>query len=325
MAPLLLIYLVLHLGAGLLLPYKPGFKPYFYKYIEDAGLDLERRLNRENRPQSVRVVRGASVGLIMGVLGALAGVVVLYVGHVPYGRALQLAFIMLCINFMTPMKVVKQVQKHMETPGELPKAGAALQPYMQELLEPTADVHTVLRKTIEFIALSLNTFLMGPVFWLLAVGPVGMAFYVTFSALQHAFGVPDPRRRYFSSFVCAVDMLLNIFPAMLTTAFLTLGALFVSRSSPARAFTTILQQSRRQHFIYQGWILTAVAGALGITLGGPVKYSPGYTEGHPWIGPPETSARLWKDDLSRAALLQYVFYICVIALVALSMILSAWR
>ncbi len=318
---LLPTYLILHLCAGFALPYRRGFKPFFFVLVEVAGFDLERRLNRETRPQPVRFIRGTIVGLVMGGIGALAGYEVMYISHMSYGVVAELLFLSLCINFMSPLKAVRQVLRHLGN-NELPLSIAAVQPYLREPLD-NADVHTVIRKTIEFIALSLNQFLLAPVFWFLAAGPVGMSVYVTYAALNQAFGLADERRRYFGRFVRVADRLLNIIPAILGTALLAASALFVSRSNPVRAVTTILRQGGLYHSSYSGWLIAALAGGLGVTLGGPVRYSADYVEEHPWIGPEGASARLMPEDLSRAALLQYVFAACVIGIVSGLVILRA--
>ncbi len=101
MALLATIYLILHFGAGLVFPYRPGFKPYFYQYVEEAGIDFEKRLNRANRPQSVRIIRGAAAGLLMAALACIAGFIVWYAGkHMHVGFAfIQLLFLSCCINF----------------------------------------------------------------------------------------------------------------------------------------------------------------------------------------------------------------------------------
>ena len=320
MALLLTIFLILHFGIGLVLPYKHGFKPYFYKMAEEAGIDLERRLNRENRPQSVRIVRGAAIGLMMGILGCLIGVIVRYAGQIPFGFVIELAFLSCCISFMTPMKIVREISNRIDK-NELPQAIAALQPYLQESLE-NADVHTVIRKTAEFIAISLNQFFLAPVFWFLVAGPVGMSVYVIFSALQQAFGLPDQRHLYFGQFVRLIDTLMNLVPAVLSIFFLMASALFVSRSSPFRAATTIFQQGRASNYRYQSLLIIALAGGLGVTLGGPVRYSADYAEDRPWLGSPGATARLIPEDLARAALLQYVFFICVIGMISVLMVFS---
>ena len=314
MALFLTIFLILHFGIGLVLPYRHGFKPYLFRWMEESGFDFERRLNRENRPQSVRIVRGAAVGFMVGVLGCLIGMAVKYIGQTPYGFGIHLLFLALCISFMMPMKLVRQISSYIDR-NELPQAIAALQPYLQEPLD-NADMHTVIRKTIEFIAISLNKFLLAPIFWFLAAGPVWMSVYVTYSALQQAFGLPDRRRKYFGQFVRLVDALMNFLPSILSAVLLAISALFVSRSSPWRAANTILDQIKGRSFHYQTLLITALAGGLGVTLGGPVRYSTDYGDERPWVGPAGSSARLMSDDLARAALLQYVFFICVIGIVS---------
>ena len=315
--PLLaLIFIMLHLGAGLLLPYKRGFVPYYYRWMGESGLDFEKRLNRPERSQSVRFMRGVGVGVLMGVLAGIIGFIISYAGkRGSFGIGLELIFLSCCITFMTPMKVVREIQKHLAA-GNLAQATATLQPYMPESLEGE-DIHTIVRKTIEFIAVSLNQFLLAPVFWFIMAGPMGLSLYVTFSALQRACGPPDERRKYFSRFVRAVDVAMNLVPGMASSVFLMISALFVSRASPLQAGITLYQQSRDYLFFYQGWLITALAGGLGVTLGGPVRYSNEYSENYEWVGPPNSSARLMPEDLSRAALLQYAFFLCTILFISI--------
>ncbi len=106
MAFLLSIYLVFHLCIGLLLPYRRGMKPYFFMLMENAGLGLERRLNRETRPQSVRFIRGLVVGLVMGLAGCLMGYVVTRAAQVPYGGVVDIVLLSLCVTVMMPLKLV---------------------------------------------------------------------------------------------------------------------------------------------------------------------------------------------------------------------------
>jgi adenosylcobinamide-phosphate synthase len=318
MALLATIYLLLHFIIGLVLPYRPGFKPYFYQAMHEAGADLEKRLNRDNRPQSVRIVRGTLAGLMLGALGAIAGAIMVLLGHTLLGFFLQLPFLAACINFMTQVKVVKELLKHLAA-NNLPQTAATLQPYVQEPLKD-ADGHTVIRKAIEYMAVSFNQFLLAPVFWLLMAGPIGLALYMTFSALQRAFGPPDKRRKYFSQFVRGIDILLNLVPAALGAAFLTGTGLFIRRQNPWRALGTVYQQSRACGYYYQGWLISALAGGLGVTLGGPVRYTADYAESHPWVGLEGATARVQPNDLFRAAQLQYAFFVCAFAMVFVLMI-----
>jgi cobalamin biosynthesis protein CobD/CbiB len=62
--------------------------------------------------------------------------------------------------------------------------------------------------------------------------------------------------------------------------------------------------------------IAALAGALGVTLGGPRRHENGHTIGHGWIGPAGTSARLGTAEVRRGALLLMVVFMIAIALVA---------
>jgi adenosylcobinamide-phosphate synthase len=312
-AGLLWIYLVLHLCVSLMLPYRQGVKPYFFMMMESIGLDIERRLNRETRPQSVRFIRGIVVAVVLGGAGFLAGYIVRSAGALPHGWVVELVFLSLCINFMAPLKLVRYITRALRD-NQLQKAVKALQPYLNETPDHP-DSHTVIRKTIEFIAFSLNRFLTAPAFWFLAAGPVGMALYITYAALTQAFGLPDPRRIYFGRGVRIIDAVLNLVPSLVTTLVLAASALFVSKSNPLRALATVFQYP-------SAGPIAAMAGGLGVTLGGSVRYSPDYVEERPWIGPKDSSARVSEQDLARAAMMQYIFYICMIGLHSVFMILE---
>lgn len=317
-AGLLWIYLVLHLCIGLLLPYRPGMKPLFYMLMERAGIDLERRLNREGRPQSVRFIRGTLLALVLGGCGFLAGYDIQQVGKMTYGWMVVLLFLSLCVNFMAPLKVVRQIIRHLRK-NELSAALQTLQPYFVEPLEK-ADVHTGIRKTVEFIADSLHTFLVAPAFWFLVAGPVGLALYTAYAGLWQAIKLGDDQRKYFGRTVRCIYVLLNIIPAMITAFILAFCALFVRGSNPWRAFKTIFAPVGEMRG--RGWRIAALAGGLGITLGGPVRYNSDYAEEYLWIGPAGSSARLTVEDLMRASLLQYIFFICVIGILSTLVILA---
>jgi cobalamin biosynthesis protein CobD/CbiB len=78
---------------------------------------------------------------------------------------------------------------------------------------------------------------------------------------------------------------------------------------------------RRRKTFYFGGVLAVLAGGLGVVLGGPVRYSSDDVEDHGWIGPEKASARLVPEDLIRAAMLQYVFFICMLAAISLFIIM----
>lgn len=316
-AGLLALYLVLHLCVGFVLPYRRGFKPYFFALIEHAGLWLEQRLNRESRPQPVRFMRGLLVALVMGGFACLVARIVQFASAATYGWVVSMVFLSLCINFMSLLKMVRQVLAHLRA-NELPQAAAALQPYVRAPLEK-ADSYTLIRQALECVALSLNRFLVAPVLWYLVAGPMGMAFSVAYAALNQAFGLSDMRRKYFGRVVRIIDTFMNVVPSCVTSLILCFCAVFVSKSNPLRAIVTLIHQGGIDPL---SWPLAAMAGGLGVTLGGPVRHSEDYAKERAWIGPKDSSARLFPEDLGRAAMLQYVFFVCLTGILSFMMILT---
>lgn len=151
--------------------------------------------------------------------------------------------------------------------------------------------HAYVRETIETAVTRLVRFLIVPGFWILAGEWIGLAVWAVVFVLSLRF---RPFR--------ILERVLGIVPTWGAVLFVAVAALIVPRSSPWRALSTAVKQGR----VYVGWALAATAGALNVTLGGPQA----------WIGPKDSSARLTAADLDRAAMLQYVLYLCLI--VALS-------
>jgi cobalamin biosynthesis protein CobD/CbiB len=142
----------------------------------------------------------------------------------------------------------------------------------------------------------------------LLMGFIGLFVYTTFAALDQAFGVKDEKRKYFSRMARVIDALLNFVPVLITTVLLVVAGLFVSKSNPFRALSCVLQSS----YLYAP--IAAIAGGLGVTLGGTVRYTLDYAEERPWIGPKKATAKLQVSDLERAAMYQYIVYVLILAL-----------
>lgn len=303
---LLSAYLFLHLLTGFALPYLPyrgRGAPHLFVLFESVGKEFERRLNRSTRPPGVRLIRGLIVAVLLGIPAYGAGYVVSLLMANPYGWVPTFALFFLCIEFVAPLQLMHMVARHLKN-NELPQAIVLLQPDVREQMKD-ADLHTLVRRAIEFIALSLNRFLLAPVFWFLIAGVKGMLLYTTYAALCHAFGWRGP----FGQAVRVVYALLNIVPSFLTALLLSASALFAGGSNPLRALSTLPRNAA------SGLVIAAMAGALGVTLGGPGRLTPDHVEERPWVGPAGSSARLEAGDLARATLLQYVFFLSFLAIV----------
>ena len=85
-------------------------------------------------------------------------------------------------------------------------------------------------------------------------------------------GHKSPRYLSFGWASARLDDLVNLPGARLTGLLMALAALFSPRSSARAAFTAMRRDAHRHVSPNAGWPESALAGALGVRLGGPRSY-----------------------------------------------------
>ena len=133
------------------------------------------------------------------------------------------------------------------------------------------DLSQCVRAAVETVAENFTDAFVGPLFWYLFGGVLGMTFYKCVETLDSMYGYKTPKWRQFGFFPAKVDDLLNFLPARLAALFLAFAA-GLSGLSFKRAFQTMRQDARKHDSPNSGWTEAAMAGALGIELGGEVVY-----------------------------------------------------
>ena len=125
----------------------------------------------------------------------------------------------------------------------------------------------IVRATIETVAENLSDGVIAPLFYLAMAGPVGMAAYKAINTLDSTVGYRSERYREFGWASARIDDVANFVPARLTAAFISIAALLPG-SSARRAARMALRDGRSQPSPNAGYPEAAVAGALGVQLGG---------------------------------------------------------
>jgi adenosylcobinamide-phosphate synthase len=154
---------------------------------------------------------------------------------------------------------------------------------------------TVLQATIETVAENLSDGFIAPLFYLALGGlPLAMA-YKAVNTLDSMVGYKNPLYIRFGWAAARVDDVANYIPARITgvlIAFAALPSLLVlssaSRCAAAwiamrRSFTTMVRDGRKHTSPNSGVPEAAMAGALGVRLGGPSTYG-GSVVVKPYIG-----------------------------------------
>jgi adenosylcobinamide-phosphate synthase len=146
------------------------------------------------------------------------------------------------------------------------------------------DTPEILRASIETVAENLSDGVVAPLFYLAIAGPAGMAAYKAINTLDSMAGYRNDRYREFGWASARLDDIANFIPARITAALIWLCAP-AARGRMAPSITITLRDARFQPSPNAGYPEAAVAGALGIRLGG-VNFYGGVPSRKPFLGDP---------------------------------------
>lgn len=138
---------------------------------------------------------------------------------------------------------------------------------------PTAELDAghVASAAIESVAENLTDSVVAPAFFFLIGGLPAAAVYRAVNTADAMFGYRTERLEYFGKLAARLDDLLNLVPARLA------GLSLVASAGPAgeggrRSLSCLRGDRRRTASPNAGWTMSAMAGALGVTLEKPSAY-----------------------------------------------------
>jgi adenosylcobinamide-phosphate synthase len=227
------------------------------------GRAIEALELRWNRPWSTRRGRGvATVALVAGASGLLAWAVERACGRSAAGRvAAALA--------ATPGLAQRSLHEHVEAVlvpldrGDLPAARRAVGRIVGRDVA-ALDAAGVAAAALESLAESFNDGVVAPAFWLALAGLPGLYAYKAVNTADSLIGHLEPRWRQFGWAAARLDDAMNLVPARLAGALIVLTA--------GQGWRTMLRDAPRHASPNAGWPEAAMAGALGVRLGGPAIY-----------------------------------------------------
>ena len=144
------------------------------------------------------------------------------------------------------------------------------------------DEPEILRAAIETIAENLSDAVIAPLLYLAIGGPVAMAAYKAINTLDSMVGYRNERYANFGWASARLDDAANFIPARLT-AFLLWSCALLLGYDARRSCRITLRDAAGQPSPNSGYPEAAVAGALGIRLGG-VNFYRGARSEKPYLG-----------------------------------------
>lgn len=264
------------------------------------------------RTGSAAAQRAAGVALVVLVVGLSAGLVFLLLVLArrlgwPFYLAVQIYFIYAAVATRSLAAAALRVYRALSA-GDL---AAARRLVGQVVGRDTGQLSEagVSRAAVETVAENTVDAVVAPLFYAFLGGAAAAVAYRAVNTLDAMVGYRSERYRYLGWASARLDDVANYLPARLTGGLLVLAAALTGHSG-WRSLTSMLRFGSRHPSPNSGVAEAAVAGALGVRLGGPVSYG-GEAADHPYLGdgPREAGAR----DIPGAVMLMVVTALLAVA------------
>lgn len=212
----------------------------------------------------------------------------------------------------------QEVQEALEQ-GDLPEARKRLRHLVGRDTGHLSEWEVV-RGCVESLAENFSDGFLAPLFYMSLFGALGGLLYKITNTLDSMVGYRDFRYFFFGFASARLDDVLNFIPARLSVFFIALGAL-LSGGNARGALECALRDAGKHESPNAGWPEAAMAGALGVRLGG-VNYYGGKREEMVFLGDP--LSELTVEKIGEALrIVHRGGLVAVVALVLVSFFL--WR
>ena len=276
----------------------------------------ERLLNDSGRAFGTRRNRGW--GLLAGVL--------LIVGYVAFAIEERLpksiggfVLLVLCASTLIAQRsLYSHVRDVADALDDSVEAGRAAVGKIVGRNVTALDEAGVARAAIESLAENFSDGVVAPTFWMAVFGLPGAALYKAINTADSMIGHKTKRYKAFGFAAAKVDDAVNWPPARFAGGLIVAAAALGFKTSWRGAWRMMRRDSGKHLSPNAGWPEAAMAGALGVKLGGPRGYGGAKVEGA-WLGegdaPVDSAAIRRALALYRRALvLQFVVFALVAAL-----------
>ncbi|MFI3186721.1 MAG: adenosylcobinamide-phosphate synthase CbiB [Methylococcaceae bacterium] len=180
----------------------------------------------------------------------------------------------------------------------------------------TADMTEteIYKAGLETWAENLSDGVIAPLFYLILFGLPGIAVYKAINTMDSMIAYKTERYFYFGKTAALVDDIANYIPARLTALLMVLLA-----TDKARAWQCLYSDGNKLESPNAGYPIAAMAGALGVALGGNASYH-GCIKHKPTLGLPVKPVD--KSTLSQALQMKTGFNMMILGLLAVGVMLT---
>ena len=260
---------------------------------------MERRWNGQTLPERRRRLNGTWCVLLLLILSAAAGAAlqVAALSFAPWWLA-GLALAVLASSLFAQRSLhehVAAVRDGLAAGG--PVEGRVQLRHIVGRDTGTLDEAGVARAAIESLAENFSDGVVAPTVWCAVLGLPGAAAYKAINTADSMIGHDNARFRHFGRFAARLDDVVNLPASRLSALWIVLASIATPDASPLGALHAVRRDASRHRSPNAGWPEAAMAGALGLRLGGPRQYPDAFVD-DAWMGGGRAEAT--PEDIGRA-------------------------
>jgi len=275
---------------------------------------LEMRLNDPRAKPFVVRLRGAAALLVLLAITLAGALVARAVAHnLPAGLLWEAA---LAVPFIAQKSLREHVRAVLIALESSIAEGRLAVSAIVGRDASALDEPSIAKAALESLAESTSDGVIAPLFWFAIGGLPGLALYKAINTADSMIGHRSPRYIHFGWASARLDDLINLPCSRLTGLLFVAAAGLIARGRGRSALSAMLRDASKHVSPNAGWPEAALAGALGIRLGGPRSYA-GRTVDLATMG--HGRSKLTAEDIRRGLKL----YERVLTLTAVSMVVLA--
>ena len=281
---------------------------------------LDARLNDPSLAASARRLRGvAATAALVAAAGVMGLAFHFILSAIPFGVAVEA----LLVSFLLAQK---SLIDHVEAVGRALVSGGAEDGRRAVAQIVGRDVRSldeagISRAAMESGAENFSDGIVAPLFWYALLGLSGVFIYKVVNTADSMVGHRSARHEAFGWAAARLDDMLSFVPARLS-ALLVAAAAAVSGCDSRQAAIAAWRDAPKHKSPNAGWPEAALAGALGVALGGPRRYGEMEVDGA-WLNDAGRRAAGPADILAAIRLIDAAWAILLILLGLAAIILLA--
>jgi adenosylcobinamide-phosphate synthase len=244
---------------------------------------LDGNWNRERASSAQRRLAGvAALVMLILIVGVASYVIQRSLMLLPLGLVAVALVASTLIAQRSLYEHVARVARALES-GDLESAREAVSHIVGRDTEKL-DEAGVARAAIESLAENFSDGVVAPVFWMLLGGLPGAAICKAINTADSMIGHKTQRHQDFGWAAARLDDLVNLPGSRLSVLLIAAAARFDSADAGGEAIGTAMRDAGKHASPNAGYPEAAMAGALGLALGGPRSYAGVPAGNDAWIG-----------------------------------------